>query len=74
MGCCGSSIKQFKVNDTFPGQDLEAYQAFQKLYLKDYEIDQMYTSFCKFDVNGSGEVSLIEVNTLAVKQENITLT
>ena len=58
MGC-GSSTK-FVVNDKYPGQNVEAYEAFQTIYLSDSEINKMYESFCKFDVNGSGQISYIE--------------
>ena len=73
MGCCGSSIKKFTVNSKYPGQDQEAYQAFQTIYLKDAEIDRLYTTFCQFDINESGEVSYIEfLTSLDLEETPIT--
>lgn len=64
MGCCCSGGVKFVPNDKVPGQDLDAYKAFQTIYLSDSEINKMYQSFCNFDVNGSGEVSYVEFLTI----------
>lgn len=68
MGCCCSCCcgggEKFVVNDKIPGQDVEAYKAFQTIFLSDADINKMYASFCKFDVNGSGEVSYVEFLTI----------
>lgn len=64
MGCCCSRSVKFVINDKYPGQDVEAYKCFQTIFLSDSEIDKMYESFRKFDVNGSGQVSYVEFLTI----------
>lgn len=52
------------INEKIPGQDLEAYKSFQTIFLSDDDINKMYEAFCRFDVNGSGEVSYVEFLTI----------
>lgn len=68
MGC-GSSVNKFTVNSKYPGQDGDAYKAFQTIYLTDSEIDRLFTAFRKFDINESGQVSYVEFLTILDLEE-----
>lgn len=62
MGCGGSKV--YVVNDRFPGQGPECLEVLQKLLLTGEEINIMYNAFSEFDIDGDGEISLLEFLTI----------
>lgn len=60
MGLCNSTRK-FVVNEDVLGQGAESMKIFRLLGLSNADVDKLYTSFRKIDVDGSGAILLNEL-------------
>ena len=58
MGC--TTTKRLIINKDFPGQDSDSYRDMLELGFSREDIDGLYTSFCKFDLEHSGEIDIAE--------------